>query len=115
MKNQPNRMCFKHGLLAGAVTGTVLGLASGVLLTSLYFNKKTIHADTILETVKKAFLSEGPIEGSWIHLTKDPLQRFAIKTQTYTGGISRMEDGQLVQYEFVADAYTGTVLDIYRL
>jgi predicted small secreted protein len=33
----------------------------------------------------------------------------------YYGGISRKEDGVLVQYEFIADAYTGTILDLYKL
>ncbi|MBL4998604.1 peptidase [Enterococcus xinjiangensis] len=35
-------------------------------------------------------------------------------SQGYTGGITRTEDGQLITYEFLADAKTGTVLDIQR-
>lgn len=99
------------GLLAGVVVGTIGGVVG-----ALWFKKnKTINADVILENVKSAFLKEGPIEGSWIEFSKQPLQKFAIKSKTYTGGITRLEDLEMVQYEFIADAYTGTVLDIYRL
>ena len=99
------------GLIAGAAVGAIAGFTS----YSWYQKHKFLKADTILEEVKNAFLAEGPIEGSWIHLTKEPLQKFAIKTQTYTGGVTRLEDSALVQYEFIADAKTGTIIDIYRL
>ncbi|MDU7009017.1 MAG: peptidase, partial [Enterococcus faecalis] len=46
---------------------------------------------------------------------KKPLRKFAIHSKTYTGGICRIEDDGIVQYEFTADAYTGTVIDIQRL
>jgi len=48
-------------------------------------------------------------------MKKAPLQKFALRTDVYYGGITRYEDGQLVQYEFLADANTGSILDIYRL
>lgn len=97
------------GLLFGA------GLTCGYFLHKLINTKKTIHGDTILKYVKQLFLKEGPIEGSWIELQKVPLQRFALKTDVYYGGISRIEEDQLIQYEFIADAYTGSILDLYRV
>ncbi|GEN94345.1 PepSY domain-containing protein [Pediococcus ethanolidurans] len=92
-----------------------LGLATGVLASWFLFHKKHVSANDILETVRKAFLKEGPIEGSWIEMKQAPLQKFAIKTTVYYGGITRYEDGNLIQYEFLADAKTGTIIDIYRL
>ena len=56
-----------------------------------------------------------PFKGSWIEFEKKPLRKFAIHSKTYTGGICRIEDDGIVQYEFTADAYTGTVIDIQRL
>ncbi|AGY81308.1 MULTISPECIES: PepSY domain-containing protein [Carnobacterium] len=97
------------GLLLGA------GLTCGYFLHKLIAEKKAIQGDTILKHVKKVFLKEGSIEGSWIELQKVPLQKFALKTDVYYGGISRIEENQLVQYEFIADAYTGSILDLYRL
>ncbi|EDP68022.1 hypothetical protein CAT7_02182 [Carnobacterium sp. AT7] len=97
------------GLLFGA------GLTCGYFLHKILTTKKAIHGDTILKHVKTLFLKEGPIEGSWIELQKVPLQKFALKTDVYYGGISRLEEDQLIQYEFIADAYTGSILDLYRV
>lgn len=92
------------------------GLLLGACATALFYErKKTVDGDDILENVKKMFLAEGPIEGSWIELHPVPLTRFSSETDVYYGGISRKEDDKLVQYEFIADAYTGTILDIYKL
>lgn len=104
------------GALAAA--GTLLvgtGVAIGWFAHKYATEKRPIHADDILEKVKKMFLKEGPIEGSWIELTKVPLRKFAYETDVYYGGISRLEEGELVQYEFIADAYSGSVMDIYRI
>ena len=86
-----------------------------LLSVSLLFYHREGAADLVLENVKAAFLKEGPIEGSWIEFEKKPLRKFAIHSKTYTGGIFRIEDDGIVQYEFTADAYTGTVIDIQRL
>ncbi|SFB83596.1 Predicted small secreted protein [Alkalibacterium subtropicum] len=93
----------------------VLSFLVGALSFRQYSKKKALKADDILKTVKKDFLEEGSIEGSWIELTKVPWKKFAHKTDVYYGGISRYEDNKLAQYEFIADAYTGSILDIYRV
>ncbi len=43
------------------------------------------------------------------------MEKYAYKTKVYYGGISRFEKGQITQYEFIADAYTGSVMDIYKV
>lgn len=93
----------------------VLSFLLGLLTFSLYKQKKTKSADDILKSVKKEFLKEGPIDGSWIELTKVPWKKFAYETDVYYGGISRYEENKLVQYEFIVDAYTGSMIDIYRV
>ena len=40
--------------------------------------------------------------------------KFAVRSSAYRGGLSRIEDGETVYYEFLADAHTGTVLEISR-
>lgn len=77
--------------------------------------QKNLRADDVLQIVKDEFLKEGPIEGSWINFEKQPLRKFAVHSEGYEGGITRLEDDQLVTYEFLADAKTGTVLDIKRI
>lgn len=93
----------------------VLAFLIGALSFNQYSKKKTLKADDILKDIKKEFLNEDTIDGSWIELTKVPWKKFAHKTDVYYGGISRYEDNKLVQYEFIADAYTGSVIDIYRV
>lgn len=87
----------------------------GALSFRQYNENKALKADDILKNVKKEFLKDGSIDGSWIELTKVPWKKFAHKTDVYYGGISRYEDNKLVQYEFITDAYTGSVIDIYRV
>jgi predicted small secreted protein len=109
-------MCKKHKeeILGGILFGA--GLVLGSVVTALcYEQKRTVNGDKILENVKKMFLAEAPIEGSWIELHPVPLSRYSSKTDVYYGGISRKEEDVLVQYEFIADAYTGTILDLYKL
>lgn len=93
----------------------VLSFILGLLTFSLYKKNKTLSADDILKSVKKEFLKEGPIDGSWIELTKVPWKKFAYETDVYYGGISRYEENKLVQYEFIVNAYTGSMIDIYRV
>lgn len=92
-----------------------LSFLFGVLSYKQYRNRKTLKADDILKDVKKEFLKEGTLDGSWIELTKVPWKKFAHKTDVYYGGISRYEENKLVQYEFIADAYTGSIIDMYRV
>lgn len=111
MIEENERDYFKGGLVIGASLGILSGIASALW----YQKKRTLNPDSVLEAVKQAFLAEGPIEGSWIEFEKKPLRKFAIHSKTYHGGIYRLEDGHLVQYDFVADALTGTVIDVKRL
>lgn len=100
-------------IVVGLVTFVVsfgLGLLAGNLLS-----QRAKDPDEILEQVKDTFKEEGAIEGSWIEMTKVPWKKYAYDTDVYYGGISRYEDDELVQYEFIADAYTGSLMDIYRV
>lgn len=111
MDNDTQFNYFKGGLALGMGVGILSGVASTIWLKK----KQTMSADDVLRKVKAAFLEEGPIEGSWINFEKQPLRKFAVHSLGYTGGLTRLEDGELVTYEFLADAQTGTVLDIQRV
>ncbi|MBD5807208.1 hypothetical protein EAI26_07815 [Lactobacillus sp. 0.1XD8-4] len=91
--------------------------ASGIagFIAGKLFGNRQVSADRILKLVKNDFASEGAVTGSWINDKAIPFQRFAVKTDAYEGGISRLEDGEKVEYEFVADAYTGSLLELKRI
>lgn len=91
---------------ASSIAGFLLGKVLG---------KRPLSANEILNMTIHDFKQEGPIEGSWIDHQPHPFQRFAYKTKVYRGGIQRPEDDRLVNYVFLADAYTGSLLQIERV
>ena len=98
-----------------AFAGVVVGTIGGVVGALWIKKNKTINADVILENVKSAFLKEGPIEGSWIEHEAIFIDHIVRETKAYSGGIVRYEDDELVVYEFLADAHSGTILSISQL
>lgn len=91
--------------------------ASGLagFIAGKLFGNRQMSAKRILKLVRNDFKREGPITGSWIDQHAVPFQRFAVKTNAYQGGLTRREDNQLVNYEFKADAYTGSLLELKRI
>lgn len=109
-ENNKKQACLALGL--GLLAAGFIG---GWLTRKAIAEEQALDPDHILDYVKKQFLKEGPIEGSWIEMTQSPSKKVAIETDVYYGGISRYEEDQLVQYEFIADAYTGSILDVYKI
>ena len=77
--------------------------------------KHHISGEKVLDNVKKMFLAYGPIEGSWIELLPVTLPEYPADGKVFYGGISRKEADQVAQYEFIADAATGALLDLYKI
>lgn len=102
-------------LLPVVVISGILTFFAGFFTYFLLDQKAPVNADKILNRVKDQFKEEGPIEGSWIEMTKVPWKKYSYETKVYYGGISRLEEGQVAQYEFVADAYSGTLMDVYKV
>lgn len=105
---------FTKSLLIGAGIGTVTGALIGVFSTKAYQQHKTLNPDKVLESIKQIFLEHGPIEGAWIEFEKKIWEKHFIQTLVYTGGITRLEDGELTQYSFTVDAFTGTIIEITK-
>ena len=97
------------------IAGVLTGVAAGVVVNEA-FNRcnEEVPADNVLKKVKDAFKEEGPIDGSWIVMKPEPYTNHVISMDVYRGGVSRMKDGKLEQYEFAADAKTGTVVELVR-
>ncbi|WP_163653405.1 PepSY domain-containing protein [Listeria sp. PSOL-1] len=95
------------------IAGSLAGAAVGHLIYHYLLEDKAISGDVILEKVKEAFKKEGPIEGSWIQLKKQHYKKYAIDTFVYHGGITAVREGEKLQFEFIADVNTGTIIDVY--
>jgi predicted small secreted protein len=100
-----------NNFLAGVLTGVAAGIVVSETIDRL---NKNVSADTVLNTVKEAFKTEGPIDGSWIVMKTEPFKNNVISMDVYRGGISRIKNGELEQFEFAADAKTGTVVELVK-
>jgi predicted small secreted protein len=97
------------------LTGVGSGLATGFILRGVIAKNQTISSEKALSIAKSAFKKHGPIQGSWIHMEKQPYKKSLLEYEVYIGGISRNIDGTPEQYEFIVDSHTGAILDAYLL
>ncbi|MGG1398635.1 PepSY domain-containing protein [Bacillus salipaludis] len=95
------------------IIGAAAGAISSLAVREIISKNSTISPERVLENVKKQFKQNGDINGSWIHMEAVPYQKQQIHYQVYKGGISKNNEGTAEQYEFVADAKTGTVIDVH--
>jgi predicted small secreted protein len=90
--------------------GIGVGLAGAYILKES-LEKKMISSEKALSLAKNAFKQSGPISGSWIQTNPEKYEKNHLTYEVYKGGISRETE----QYEFIIDAYTGTILETRRL
>ncbi|WP_404404411.1 hypothetical protein [Jeotgalibacillus malaysiensis] len=100
-----------------AALGAAVGLAAGVAISQSAnaVQSSQVSAEKVLQNVKDQFKQDGPIDGSWIQMNPEDHQVLAVKNKVYRGGISRHHGSELEQFEFIADAKTGTVMDVYKI
>ena len=104
-------MKFKD-FLAGILTGVAAGIVVSKVIDRVDPN---VPADSVLKTIKDSFKEEGPIDGSWIVMKPEPFQNKVINMTVYRGGISRIKNGELEQFEFAANSTTGTVVELTKI
>lgn len=98
------------------LVGILTGVAAGIVVKEAIERVNPyISADTVLKNIKEEFKKEGPIDGSWIVMKTEPFENKVITMEIYRGGISRIKNGELEQYEFAANAKTGTVVELIKL
>ncbi|AMW99648.1 hypothetical protein M2M59_11115 [Rummeliibacillus sp. G93] len=98
----------------------LLGVATGI--SAAYVVKRVgekvspyENADHVLNNIKEAFKEQGPIDGSWIYMQPETVYKENIEIPVYKGGISRVQEGETVNFEFSADARTGSVVDLVKV
>lgn len=96
--------------------GFATGVAATYIIKEVYDRKAKLYpADDVLKSVKNAFKEEGPIDGSWIFMKTEPYKQHAVSTEVYKGGITRHREDELEQFEFLADAFTGAILEVNKV
>ncbi|MCZ2257943.1 hypothetical protein [Sporosarcina sp. G11-34] len=101
--------------LKNFIAGVLTGVATGIVVSECISRMdRNVAPDSVLANVKDAFKKEGPIDGSWIVMKTEPFSNEVITMDVYRGGISRIKNGEVEQYEFAADASTGTVVELSK-
>ncbi len=98
-----------------ALAGLVLisGIVIGVAGALLYSENRPMNASKVLKNIKHEFNELGTIKGSWIDYDAIEYHTFESKPLVYIGGISIEVDGDLTNYQFAADVYTGELIDYF--
>ncbi|WML25271.1 PepSY domain-containing protein [Neobacillus sp. OS1-33] len=92
--------------------GAAVGIIGGYAAKEVIACKMHVSPEKVLEQVKKQFNQNGTISGSWIHMEAEPYEKQQINYRVYKGGISKNNNGTNEQFEFIADAQTGTLIDV---
>ncbi|TLS39069.1 PepSY domain-containing protein [Pseudalkalibacillus caeni] len=97
----------------GFLLGAAIGMAAGLLIA-----KKTQQAplqpEKALGAVKRALKPEYTVQGSWIHMIPESINRSNVKYNVYNGGVSCENGQEMEHYNFTVDANTGTILEFTK-
>ncbi|HET7579879.1 MAG TPA: PepSY domain-containing protein [Bacillales bacterium] len=91
-------------------------LAAGAGVLGGYLLQKQLEGNGIspekaLKSVKETVGKRHTIDGSWVHMQPETVERYGLDYNTYRGGITVSTDNQVKHYQFLVDAETGTVLE----
>lgn len=100
--------CDRTAFLIGAAAGA----AAAVLIQKQTSESKNTPPEKVLKQIKELFKQQGPINGSWIQMKPEDYAHNGFQVLVYKGGISRPGKTGNEQFEFAADAKTGTLLNV---
>ncbi|NCU18951.1 PepSY domain-containing protein [Pallidibacillus pasinlerensis] len=103
-------MKIKHFLM-----GATCGFAVGFLAQAFLKNNQFLSSEDVIKKVKDALKTDGRISGSWIMTKPETLERNMITYHVYRGGITKLTDTEQINMEFLADAKTGTILEVEKI
>ncbi|WP_077214279.1 PepSY domain-containing protein [Bacillus dakarensis] len=95
--------------------GLGVGIMSGYATKELLSQKTYVSPEKALANAKAAFKQAGPISGSWIQMKPESYVKQDLLYTVYKGGISRSTHNDIEQFEFIADAHTGSIIETVRL
>jgi len=95
--------------------GVTTGLAAAVIIKEASERiQPYMNPNQILENIKEEFRKESPIDGSWIYMKPESFHNGITTVPVYRGGISRVVDGQVENFEFAADARSGVIVELKK-
>jgi len=88
-----------------------LGFVAGYVVKQQLNQYQSISPEEALERAKNKFRQLGPINGSWIYMKPEQIEKNGLTYDVYRGGVTRNIDGENIQFDFYSDIDTGTVID----
>lgn len=95
----------------GFIIGLICGATVGYFTKSAISNTGIYSSEEILHKVKQSIASGGKITGSWIMTSPESIERNSLNYKVYRGGITQLNEEETNNFEFLADAKTGTIID----
>lgn len=77
--------------------------------------KHKMDSENVLETVKSTLGSDKKIVSSWVEPLYQRVNVNGVDKYCIVGGIDIMSDFQIIEYHFLADAFTGKLLEIKKV
>lgn len=87
-----------------------LGVLGGIILER-QLERRSISPETALKRVKNTVREKYNVDGSWVHMQPEFVERYGLNYDAYHGGITVSTDDQVKHFNFLVDAGTGTVLE----
>lgn len=91
--------------------GIGIGFIAGLVVRS-NFSKENISPEKALRIVKQKLKDQVTIDGSWIHMIPESFSKDQLNYTVYRGGISSTAENENIQFDFIVDAETGTILEL---
>lgn len=91
--------------------GIGIGFIAGLVVRS-NFSKENISPEKALRIVKQKLKDHVTIDGSWIHMIPESMTKDQLEYKVYRGGISSTTNSENIQFDFIVDSTTGTILEL---
>ena len=96
--------------------GVATGLAAAIVVKEVSERVAPYQSsDTILTNIKNEFKKQSPIDSSWIYMKPETYSNGYTEVPVYHGGISRITNGEVQNFEFKADARSGAVVELIEI
>lgn len=94
------------------IGGIAAGFAAGYVVKELTNQTGLASPEKILSTIKTTLNQDGSnIRGSWIMMKPEKYTKNELDYDVYKGGLTKVTGTEATQYEFIADANTGTIIE----
>lgn len=102
---------MRHNMGSLIFIAAAAGFTAGMILEKRN-RRKPLSPEKVLGSVKKSLQNKLPLDGAWIFLSPHEITRNDLTAYVYQGGITVKKNSGVRHYDFIADAGTGSLIDL---